>query len=62
MEIESFMPDTSNHIVLSGSFNPLHDGHRNLLRAAQSKAGAQKICYEISLKNADKGQISADDP
>ena len=55
MEIESLLPDTSNYVVLSGSFNPLHNGHRNLLKAAQSKSGASKICYEYSLKNADKG-------
>ena len=55
IEIESLLPDTNNYVVLSGSFNPLHNGHRNLLKAAQSKSGAKKICYEYSLKNADKG-------
>ena len=62
MEIESFMPDTDNSVILSGSFNPLHSGHRNLLLAAQKKSGLQNICYEFSIKNADKGQLSADDP
>ena len=39
--------------ILSGSFNPLHSGHRELLSAAEQFLSGQ-VVYELSLSNADK--------
>ena len=39
--------------VLSGSFNPLHDGHRDLLATAVAHTG-QPGMYELSVLNVDK--------
>ena len=42
--------------LLSGSFNPLHDGHRALARVAQEHLG-QPVFFELPLVNADKAAI-----
>jgi nicotinic acid mononucleotide adenylyltransferase len=39
--------------VLSGSFNPLHDGHRDLLATATAHTGQPGI-FELSVINVDK--------
>jgi hypothetical protein len=55
-----FSPDGSSqgnahHLggVLSGSFNPLHNGHRQLVSVASRILGAPVI-YELSVTNVDK--------
>ncbi len=45
------MPD--HPLVLAGSFNPLHDGHRAMLDAASRMVDASAF-YEISIVNVDK--------
>jgi len=53
---------TRANVVLSGSFNPLHDGHRELLAAATAtKPPGALGAYEISVVNADKGALSVDE-
>ncbi|MDP6666746.1 MAG: hypothetical protein QF357_05035, partial [Dehalococcoidia bacterium] len=43
-------------LVLAGSFNPLHDGHREMLAAASKLTG--KTGYlEISVQNVDKPML-----
>ncbi len=42
--------------LLSGSFNPLHDGHRRLARVAAQRLG-QEVVFELPLLNADKAPI-----
>ena len=42
--------------LLSGSFNPLHDGHRRLAAVAAERLG-QNVLFELSLANADKPPI-----
>ena len=45
---------------MPGSFNPLHEGHLKLMEAAH-KHFPDLICtYELSLHNADKGDLSSD--
>ena len=39
--------------ILSGSFNPLHQGHRSLAKAASKIAGAP-VAFELSVVNVDK--------
>jgi len=43
----------SHPLVLAGSFNPLHDGHRSMLSAA-SQIVDGPVYYEISIVNVDK--------
>lgn len=40
-------------IILSGSFNPAHEGHLLLAKTAEFKLG-RKLAYEISVDNVDK--------
>jgi len=62
---EGFHSDLEKGIILSGSFNPLHEGHKQLLNAAVHTAGDNGIlfnyaAFEISIYNADKPQLSVE--
>lgn len=50
-EISEALPQKP--LVLAGSFNPFHEGHRRMLAAAERVAGGP-ACYEISIHNVDK--------
>ena len=45
--------------ILPGSFNPLHDGHRRLAKAASEMLGAP-VVYELSVTNVDKPPLPAE--
>ena len=47
----------SNSLILSGSFNPLHEGHIELLNAS-SKEFKKNPLFEISITNVDKSEIN----
>ncbi len=49
---------TPGRALLSGSFNPLHDGHTALLTAASAHAG-RPLAFELTVHNADKGTLPA---
>ncbi|KAG0592336.1 hypothetical protein KC19_1G243500 [Ceratodon purpureus] len=51
----------TRRVVLSGSFNPLHDGHVKLLDSACSLREDGLPCYEISAINADKPPLGLSD-
>ncbi|CAM6008971.1 unnamed protein product [Sphagnum balticum] len=51
----------SRRIILSGSFNPLHDGHVKLLEVACSLQEGTMPCFEISAINADKPPLGLGD-
>ncbi|XP_019102200.1 PREDICTED: uncharacterized protein LOC104790405 isoform X2 [Camelina sativa] len=56
---ETYGLDQDRKIILSGSFNPLHEGHLSLLEAAKSLCqGRGYPCFEISAVNADKPPLS----
>jgi hypothetical protein len=46
------------HLVLPGSFNPLHEGHWELARVAGSLVG-KEASFELSVLNADKPPLAA---
>ncbi|XP_076921049.1 uncharacterized protein LOC143582339 [Bidens hawaiensis] len=45
-------------VILSGSFNPLHDGHLKLLEVATSLCSDGYPCFELSAINADKPPLT----
>ncbi len=47
-------------LILSGSFNPLHDGHIGLLKAARDITNLDPF-FEISISNVDKKNINLND-
>jgi len=51
--------DTSRWTLLSGSYNPLHSGHKQLARVAThfSHAESSVVAYELSVVNADKAPL-----
>jgi len=55
---ESHTPNVERNIILSGSFNPLHDGHIKLLEVATSICGDWYPCFELSAVNADKPPLT----
>ncbi|KAL7579970.1 hypothetical protein ACA910_004965 [Epithemia clementina (nom. ined.)] len=48
-------------VVFPGSFNPPHEGHVKLAKAAQTKADCEIVWFELSLTNADKPSLEIDD-
>ena len=42
-----------SRVVLPGSFNPLHEGHRELARVARELTGLESV-YELAVLNVDK--------
>ena len=46
--------------ILSGSFNPLHDGHEALIETASRILGAP-VAFELSVANADKPPLLEDE-
>ena len=54
LQPNDFLPaQISNATILSGSFNPIHSGHRELLATAMRMSGQQGY-FELSVINADK--------
>ncbi|MCZ7667233.1 MAG: hypothetical protein M5U34_08455 [Chloroflexi bacterium] len=49
--------DATPPLLLSGSFNPLHDGHLDMARIAAEMAG-QPAAFELSAANADKPPLA----
>ena len=53
-EVSESLP--GHPLILAGSFNPLHDGHRTMLDAA-SKVFDRPVYYELSIVNVDKPML-----
>lgn len=51
--------DITPRAVLSGSFNPLHDGHLKMVQAARSILGTD-VAFELAAVNVDKPTLPPD--
>ena len=47
-------------IILSGSFNPFHKGHEELLKVAENLSGRNGM-LELSIYNVDKSPINEEE-
>ncbi|CAK86766.1 unnamed protein product (macronuclear) [Paramecium tetraurelia] len=54
-------PIVQDAIILSGSFNPIHFGHIELAKMSQQLMGLPNVYFELSIKNADKQDITIQD-
>ena len=52
---------TAKPLVLPGSFNPLHDGHRGMLAAALKLRAGHRPAFELAVTNADKGTMPVEE-
>lgn len=43
-------------LLIPGSFNPLHEGHRSMIRIAESRTG-RRAALELSIGNVDKSPL-----
>ena len=53
-------PTVEPPALVSGSFHPMHDGHRRLAAAAEAHLG-RPAWFEMSLGNAEKAEIRAEE-
>ena len=54
-------PHITDTAILCGSFNPLHEGHIELLDHGQFKSGKLHKLFELSVVNCDKGALEEKD-
>jgi len=51
------LSELSHVVVLSGAFNPVHEGHRQLVKVVARMLG-QPVHFELSLTNVDKPALT----
>ena len=60
-ELSSLHAIPRRTVILPGSFNPAHDGHREMLAAAAALRPGHALAFELAVTNADKGTLAAEE-
>ena len=60
-ELTSLHAIPQRTVILPGSFNPAHDGHREMLAAAAALRPGHALAFELAVTNADKGTLAAEE-
>lgn len=60
LSLNNDITDYSKYLVFPGSFNPIHEGHLELLKSGMDISGKKPV-FEISFKNVDKPDLSLEE-
>ena len=60
-ELSSLHAIPRRTVILPGSFNPVHDGHREMLAAAAALRPDHALAFELAVTNADKGALAVEE-